>query len=332
VTARTTARSGSGSDGDGGDGEAESDGIVTTLTGDRMRIDMDRVVVALFSGGHQRQQSQWRVGATSGGLGAAAGTTDGLSAEEPVGGPLSLPPDPLSAVAHPLEVFGPSSPPKYEAPPITGNEKRRLLAMLDEEAGREAFVHALNQQRSRRTEIGDAGFAELAAATAKVLDKCQQSRDVHTAKMAMMLSQTFYREVTVFPSGVATSHATLGAPGSAPSRETREYVKNAELLKEHPLWRDMKFWDEACWQSIAESLKEGHGSGADSWHAMGPLETRDAVLRVHNIVFSQVGAYAHSMVEFGCPPSLAKQFVRRLAATYQLGEDQKEMLLALARG
>jgi len=62
---------------------------------------------------------------------------------------------------------------------------------------------------------------------------------------------------------------------------------------------------------------------------MGPHEVRDAVFRVHNIVFSQVAAYAHSMVEFGCNKKLATHFVRRLAATYQLAEDQKQMLLAL---
>lgn len=38
------------------------------------------------------------------------------------------------------------------------------------------------------------GFNELAKATAMVLDRCRETRDVHTAKMAMMLSQTFYRE------------------------------------------------------------------------------------------------------------------------------------------
>jgi hypothetical protein len=43
-------------------------------------------------------------------------------------------------------------------------------------------------------------------------------------------------------------------------------------------------------QSISASLKEGDRSGgsAASWHDCGPSETRDAVLRVHNIVFSQV--------------------------------------------
>jgi hypothetical protein len=47
----------------------------------------------------------------------------------------------------------------------------------------------LNQQRSRRTEISAEGFPDLAVGMSAVLDKCRQSKDVHTAKMAMMLSQ-----------------------------------------------------------------------------------------------------------------------------------------------
>jgi len=339
---RNTRAGSAGGGGESGADDGDGEGIGAALAGDRVRTDMERVVIALFSAGQTptrpAQITKWSVGSPRDGqpppspLIAAEAAESGASAAASPATPAAAAPvadlvvDPL---LHPLSVLGPASPARYEAPAITGNEKRRLLAMLDEEVGREAFVHALNQQRSRRTEIGDAGFAELAAATAKVLDKCQQSHDVHTAKMAMMLSQTFYREVEVPAQGIAT----LGAPGSTPSRDTREYLKNADVLVAHPLWRDMKFWDEACWQSIAESLKEGQGSGhGEVWHGLGPLETRDAVLRVHNIVFSQVGAYAHSMVEFGCPPALAKQFVRRLAATYQLGEDQKDMLLALARG
>lgn len=43
-------------------------------------------------------------------------------------------------------------------------------------------------------------------------------------------------------------------------------------------------------QSISASLKEGDQSGdaTTAWHDYGPAESRDAVLRVHNIVFSQV--------------------------------------------
>ncbi len=53
------------------------------------------------------------------------------------------------------------------------------------------------------------------------------------------------------------------------------------------------------------------------------------VLRVHNIIFSQIGAYAHSMIEFGCPKALTVQFVRRLSTSYQLSEEQRGMLLAI---
>lgn len=44
-------------------------------------------------------------------------------------------------------------------------------------------------------------------------------------------------------------------------------------------------------QSISASLKEVDQSGDSTiaWHDYGPAESRDAVLRVHNIVFSQVG-------------------------------------------
>ena len=58
-------------------------------------------------------------------------------------------------------------------------------------------------------------------------------------------------------------------------------------------------------------------------------EARDAVLRVHNIVFSNVGAFAHSMVEFGCSPDVARQFVHRISSAYQLHEDQREALLSM---
>mmetsp|Transcript_64053 Transcript_64053/g.176987 ORF Transcript_64053/g.176987 Transcript_64053/m.176987 type:complete len:98 (+) Transcript_64053:943-1236(+) len=90
----------------------------------------------------------------------------------------------------------------------------------------------------------------------------------------------------------------------------------------------MLFWDAACWESIREALSSD-GDEVALWHELGPDAARDAVLRVHNIVFSQIGAYAHSMVEFGCKRGKARQFVRRLCSAYQLGEEQRHMLLKL---
>lgn len=207
---------------------------------------------------------------------------------------------------------------------MSGHDAIQLSAFLESNIGREALLHSLNQQRSRCTEIG-LGFEELSAAVWTLLDKCQEHGDTRLAKMAMMLSQTFYRDAGL--AGVS-----LAAPderrrrGSYVNRDGREYLKSA--LIDHPLWKDMKFWDEACWQSILEQLEEGNQAPV-KWHELGPDAARDAVLRVHNIVFSQIGAYAHSMVEFGCPRRQARLFVCRLSAAYQLSEDQCQMLLGL---
>lgn len=243
---------------------------------------------------------------------------------------------------HPLQFSDKDTP--SSTPLLSGNQKRRFAKLLELPRGQEALVKQLNQQRSKRTEIEE-GFDELATAMHFVLDKCRENHDVHNAKMAMMLSQvshfynphitmlvyidlvfqTFYRETVPVDSKVTEDGEGRARANSTSQRGTREYLKTALIA--HPLWEDVSFWDEACWQSISESVKEGKAEVL--WHDMKPLEQRDAVLRIHNIVFSQVGAYAHSMLEFGCKPALARKFVLRLAATYELAEDQKDMLLDL---
>jgi hypothetical protein len=332
---------------------------------DRVRTDMERIVVALFaartvnkwrilqpqSSSDEQQQPQPQLPTPPHSSPVSSLKHNGEDSDDAGGGSSSSPPA-LADIAHPLEMAGGGGAQSSAAdvpviPLITGNEKRRLATMLETEAGREALVHALIQQRSRRTEITEQGFTELAAAISIVLDKCRENRDIHTAKMAMMLSQTFWKNLDEAQSAPTSPRS----PGSAPqsplspppisqtttttnppntttpttNRDGREYVKSA--LESHPLWQDLAFWEDACWQSIRQSLKEGASDTA--WHDMGPLETKDAVLRVHNIVFSQVGAYGHSMVEFGCSPHVASGFVRRLAATYQLAQDQLDMLLQL---
>ena len=76
---------------------------------------------------------------------------------------------------------------------MTEPDDKKLARFLESPVGRDALLHSLNQQRSRKTEIGE-GFGELSSAMWTLLDKCQHEGDARAAKMAMMLSQTFYRE------------------------------------------------------------------------------------------------------------------------------------------
>lgn len=65
------------------------------------------------------------------------------------------------------------------------------------------------------------------------------------------------------------------------------------------------------------------------WHEMNSTNERnEAVQRVHDIIFSQVMAIAHSMIELGCAKSSAREFVYRMCVIHQLSERQRQQLLS----
>ena len=63
------------------------------------------------------------------------------------------------------------------------------------------------------------------------------------------------------------------------------------------------------------------------WYDLGADERSLAASQVHAVVFAQLGALAHSMVEFGCGIERACAFVRRLSIRHQLPLSQHTMLL-----
>jgi endonuclease III len=65
------------------------------------------------------------------------------------------------------------------------------------------------------------------------------------------------------------------------------------------------------------------------WYDLTPTTERvEAVQRVHDIIFSQVMAIAHSMIELGCSITSAREFVYRMCVIHQLSERQRQQLLS----
>jgi hypothetical protein len=56
---------------------------------------------------------------------------------------------------------------------------------------------------------------------------------------------------------------------------------------------------------------------------------QEAVRRVHDVVFSQVMAIIHSMLELGCSPQQTREFLYRMCVVHQLSEAQRQHLLSL---
>ena len=115
--------------------------------------------------------------------------------------------------------------------------------------------------------------------------------------------------------------------GSSQEREDggarRMYLK--ELLISHPLWLDGRFWEQALWQCVLEQLMLVQFD--EKWHDMVPGDRMDAVRNVHDVIFSQVMAIAHSMMELGCDKTSTREFVYRMSVVHQLSERQLHELL-----
>jgi hypothetical protein len=126
------------------------------------------------------------------------------------------------------------------------------------------------------------------------------------------------------------------------------------MLIGHPLWEEDEFWDQALYQCVAESLthsgvmqnyerassRQGKNSGNSEWsqqkkllwHDLNHAERSEAATQVHAVVFAQLGALAHSMMEFGCGTKRACAFVRRMCVRNQLPISQRSMLLSHLMG
>lgn len=55
----------------------------------------------------------------------------------------------------------------------------------------------------------------------------------------------------------------------------------------------------------------------------------ETVRRVHDVVFSQVMAIIHSMMELGCQQRQTREFLYRMCVIHQLSEGQRQQLLSM---
>jgi hypothetical protein len=188
---------------------------------------------------------------------------------------------------------------------------------------------------------------------------------ITNAKMCMMLAQTFYflndptksvtdpvqeddnNAVNNQADDGGNENDELNRSVTRSGRQYRIYIKNA--LTSHPIWSNDDFWDTALSQQISESLthsgvmsnfearrsiksrasriKSHEKSHVTQWYDLNYTERVEAASQVHAVVFAQLGALAHSMIEFDCGLERSCAFVRRMSIRNQLPSSQRTMLL-----
>jgi hypothetical protein len=209
---------------------------------------------------------------------------------------------------------------------------------------RSVICFALNAQRSNAEIRSKENFDALCQIFWSILSGCDhEAGGVSNAKMCMMLSQTFY--IMDLSESNTFDTAKREIPSPQTERDKRIYVKSK--LIGHPLWDENEFWDQALHQCVTESLthsgvmanfertpsrdivkkSEWMETKKLQWHDLTHAERAEAASQVHAIVFAQLGALAHSMIEFGCGMNRSCAFVRRMSVRNQLPISQRTMLL-----
>ncbi|DAZ94974.1 TPA: hypothetical protein N0F65_000606 [Lagenidium giganteum] len=223
-----------------------------------------------------------------------------------------------------------------------------IKTQCKDHAGRAMFVRCLNRQRSLDTKVKDhASFHALVDCFNVFLNECIREDDVKAAKTAMILAETFYLPREAAPSStsdakVAEDHHPVGKPldrGAA-----RIYLQVE--VKKHAIWKNPTFWEKALLLAIGEELQKtpqpcawedlptAQIQNSEDQHQQHPphhhhssLHTREeAVSRVHNIVFGQLGSFTLSMLEFDVPLQQIQSFVETMCDAHELTEDQRFLL------
>jgi len=183
-----------------------------------------------------------------------------------------------------------------------------------------AFANAINRQRNYDhscLELSRNSFLALAEITRKLLDCVAETLDIKPGKLVMIMSQTlFCRAVEIVD--LLEVH-----PGKKvlPEVSGNEKVFLADYLRDHAIWKDLRFWNQAFYDSFAEEIDKCPDT--KKWHSN--LEKQEHTRRTKEILFSQLTAWTHNMREFGMKNSEVRGFIDKIASMNDMPEDRVQI-------
>ncbi|KAL4136511.1 hypothetical protein PRIC2_000043 [Phytophthora ramorum] len=213
--------------------------------------------------------------------------------------------------------------------------------------GRALFVKCLNRQRSLETKVKDqqvlkhSSLASMRSSTkprsgsnGEKRDSADPARngcthrdddeaeDFRRRRSSLCADCRDYTERTSeeLLQYVDEAHPLLHGGGIGRGA-TRTYLQ--EEVKKHAIWKTPSFWEKALlaeppcpWEELPSGVPKHDG-----------LPSREeAVCRVHNIVFGQLGSFTLSMLEFDVSLPQIESFVETMCDAHELTEDQRFLL------
>ncbi|OMJ70887.1 hypothetical protein SteCoe_31048 [Stentor coeruleus] len=170
---------------------------------------------------------------------------------------------------------------------VSKDDFMKFSSRLKEPLGRKAWCFSLNQQRSRGFFIiCEKGFNKLSELMTIAINECEKANDISTAKICIILSQTFYKKI-----------------------DTSKIYLQSNILN-HNLWKNLKFWGKVVQDSIYEELnKEG-------------MESLEGTSQEKCIVFSQLVSYGNIMMSFNLSYDTIEALIGEYAKIYNFAFEE----------
>lgn len=173
---------------------------------------------------------------------------------------------------------------------ITDDEHKQFSQIIQTPEGRRSWLYYLNERRTKsHFKLAPIGFAMLSKLLQVFLDCICECNDEYSAKMAIVLSQTFFQEKPnekVFLQNSMVNHTLW----------TREDIWI--LMVEDGIKKEMENYAQFCTDETSEEHRE----------------------RMFAIIFSQLSSYIHIMNTFKLTKEFMKKIVEIFSSKYQLPE------------
>lgn len=232
-----------------------------------------------------------------------------------------------------------------------------FTALIDSPSGRAYFLRQLNARRGGGTSstcLKPRVYDELGVCLNLFLDKCQAQNDVRAAQQALLMANTFFR-LSASARGSASSRVTTADSTAAASTvfgvftrssstrpsynqpaqhqgqdegRRREYL--LACIRGHPWWQSQQVWKQALKLNVEHELRQCPQQRP--WESLSSEALRGQVLRVHNLIFGQLGSLAFHMLECGVPREEVRAFIREMCEKTQMGDEQVQALMETAVG
>ena len=183
--------------------------------------------------------------------------------------------------------------------PIADDEVNHLLTLLNKPSYRFDFLKILNLFRAQgNCEMPQKEFDITKKIFLFIAGKVKEETDVLSAKLILILSQTFY------------------------SREKDEKIYIFKFLKNHDMFLNLEVWSKYLNEMIEEDLNRANIKEIPDKDS----KDVDKLGIINNVLLAHMLTFCHNMIEFGMNEENIKKIIEPVLTKYKVNDDSVKQI------